>query len=126
MYFSSLLNVLNSLGELKNLQLISIQILLENAWDEQMVKEKFKKAEETIYQKFHGVSRRIYIVDRNYGFTIRKNLIPDKTPVLPLVESLNLLLSYNILTCASKFNGNVKSKILTVSMQQQTETISLI
>ena len=89
-----------------------------------MVKEKFKKAEETIYQKFHGVSRRIYIVDRNYGFTIRKNLIPDKTPVLPLVESLNLLLSYNILTCAGKFN--VKSKILTVSMQKQSETISLI
>ena len=72
-YFSSLLNILNSLGEMKNLQVINIQILLENDWDEQMVKEKFKKAEETIDQKFHGVSRRLYIVERNYGFTIQKN-----------------------------------------------------
>ena len=72
-YFSSLLNILNSLGEMKNLQVINIQILLENDWEEQMVKEKFKEAEETIDQKFHGVSRRLYIVESNYGFTIRKN-----------------------------------------------------
>ena len=41
---------------MKNLQVINIQILLENYWNEQMVKKKFKKAEETIDQNFHGVS----------------------------------------------------------------------
>ena len=39
---------------MKNLQVINIQILLENDWDEQMVKEKFKQAEDTIDQKFQG------------------------------------------------------------------------
>ena len=32
-YFSSLLSMLNSLGEMKNLQVINIQILLENVCD---------------------------------------------------------------------------------------------
>ena len=47
---------------MKNLQVINVQLLLENDCDEQMVKEKFKKAEETTDQKFHGVSRRLSIV----------------------------------------------------------------
>ena len=55
------------------MKVINIQLLLENDCDEQMVKEEFKKAEETTDQKFHGVSRRLSIVERNYGFTIRKN-----------------------------------------------------
>ena len=53
-------------------RVINIQILLANDRDEQMVKEKFKKVEETMDQKFHGISRRLYMVGRNYGFTIRK------------------------------------------------------
>ena len=48
---------------MKNLHVINVQISLENGWDEQMVKEKFKQAEDTINQKFHGVSRRCYIVE---------------------------------------------------------------
>ena len=54
-------------------ELIEPKKVLENDCDEQMVKDKFKKAEETTDQKFHGVSRRLSIVERNYGFTIRKN-----------------------------------------------------